>query len=144
MRERTIEPGEAQLRAFATGAAAIAPITMLNLLRYRDRADYARHPAEPPCSGREAYGRYAAGALPCIAAAGGRVVFMGAASDSVIGPTDETWDDVLLVEYPSGHALLDMIASPAYRAIVHHRSAALEDSRLIPLRAGSASFQTSA
>ena len=43
----------------------------------------------------------------------------------------ETWDEVLLVEYPSRDAFVAMVQSPAYQAIVHHRSAALRDARLI-------------
>ena len=31
---------------------------MINLLRYRDRAAYAKDSGAEPCSGREAYGRY--------------------------------------------------------------------------------------
>lgn len=41
------------------------------------------------------------------------------------------WDDVILVEYPSKDTFLQMIASRAYKNIVGHRIAALEDSRLI-------------
>ena len=40
---------------------------------------------------------------------------------------------VLLVTYPTAQAFLDMIQSPDYQAIVYHRSAALSDSRLIPM-----------
>ena len=140
---KNIEPTPDRLRAFAEHSAGIAPITMLNLLHYREQADYSKHPHETVCSGRDAYRRYAAGAMPCIEAFGGRLVFAGAAAASVIGPEGERWDDVLLVEYPSGQALLDMLASASYRAIAHHRSAALADSRLIPIRGGSPSFQSS-
>lgn len=140
MTSATIEPTGDQLRAFAADAANIAPITMLNLLRYRAQADYSQHPHETPCSGREAYGRYAQAVAPCLAAVGARAVFAGAAAASLIGPTDERWDDVLLVEYPSGQALLTMLGSPEYRAIGHHRHAALADSRLVPLRGGQPSF----
>lgn len=141
MTSTTIEPTGDQLRAFAAGAAGIAPITMLNLLRYRAQADYGPHASEAACTGREAYGRYAEAVAACLAAVGARVVFAGAAADSLIGPPDERWDDVLLVEYPSGQALLTMLGSPQYRAIGHHRQAALADSRLVPLRGGQPSFQ---
>jgi len=144
MTTRTIEPTAEQLRSFVAHDAGIAPLTMLNLLRYRAQADYSGHPEETACAGREAYRRYAAEALRCIEMVGGRVVFMGAAAASLIGPTDEKWDDVLLVEYPSGQAFLEMVGSARYRAIVHHRAAALADSRLVPMRAGAAAFQARA
>jgi len=44
---------------------------------------------------------------------------------------------VLLVEYPSREAFASMIQSSAYAAIVHHRTAALRDSRLIATTARS-------
>ncbi len=49
----------------------------------------------------------------------------------LLGPTTERWDDALLVQYPSKQAFLRMIGDPDYQAITVHRTAALEDSRLI-------------
>jgi uncharacterized protein (DUF1330 family) len=132
---QTIEPSGAQLRIFADATAADAPIIMLNLLRYRAQANYSDHPHEPPCSGRDAFKRYARLSIVCIEASGGKVLFMGNAAASVIGPIDEQWDDIFLVQYPSRAAFLQMIATPEYRAINFHRSAALQDSRLIPVQA---------
>jgi hypothetical protein len=37
----------------------------------------------------------------------------------------------VLVRYPSAQAFVNMVSSSEYRAISFHRSAALEDSRLI-------------
>jgi uncharacterized protein (DUF1330 family) len=132
---QTIEPSHEQLQAFAGQPDDGEPIVMLNLLRYRQRADYAQHPQQTPCSGRDAFKRYAKSSLVCIEAAGGKVLFIGAAQPAVIGPEAEQWDEIFLVHYPSRRAFLDMIASAEYRAIAFHRSAALQDSRLIPARA---------
>ena len=126
-------PSEEQLAAFAAGGDG--EITMLNLLRYRDEADYSERPDETPCSGREAYQRYAAVALECVGKAGGRLVFAGAAAATVIGPADEQWDDVLLVAYPDRAAMMAMLESDEYQACTYHRTAALSDSRLVPLSA---------
>jgi uncharacterized protein (DUF1330 family) len=49
----------------------------------------------------------------------------------VIGPPEERWDDVLLVRYPAFSVLQKLFANPQYQAAVFHRTAALEDSRLI-------------
>jgi uncharacterized protein (DUF1330 family) len=108
---------------------------MLNLLRYRERALYPAGSGAAPCSGREAYQRYAAVALQKVASVGGRIVWMGAVAASVIAPAGEEWHDVALVEYPSRKAFLAMIALPDYQAAVVHRTAALEDSRLVATRA---------
>jgi len=60
-------------------------------------------------------------------------LFLGKAAAPVIGPVEERWDEVLLVEYPSLKAFIEMVNSDAYQLIVYHRTAALKDSRLIPI-----------
>ena len=132
---QTIQPTREQLRAFAEQPDDGAPIVMLNLLRYRERADYSQHPEQVPCSGREAFKRYAKHSIACIEGVGGKVLFIGAALDTVIGPETEHWDEIFLVRYPSRRAFLDMIASADYLAISFHRGAALHDSRLIAAHA---------
>ena len=49
----------------------------------------------------------------------------------LIGPQDKDWHLAVLVRYPSAGAFLDMTTSEEYLTIVAHRTAALEDSRLI-------------
>jgi uncharacterized protein (DUF1330 family) len=118
------------------------PITMLNLLAYRVAADYHNHPAEIACSGKEAYKRYSDAITPLLTTHGGKVVFVGAANPTVIGPDAEQWDDVMLVEYSTPKAFINMATSPEYAAASIHRSAALSDSRLVPMAAGKTRFQT--
>jgi uncharacterized protein (DUF1330 family) len=131
-----IEPEPERIRDFLSQGDPDAPIVMINLLRYRDRAVYpdgagADGAGAEPCSGREAYQRYGAEAARHVAEAGGRILWMGAVGSTVIGPADEAWDDAVLVEYPSRKAFLAMVSKPEYQASAVHRSAALEDSRLI-------------
>lgn len=128
---RNIEPTAEQLEVFANQHDDGTEIVMLNLLRYRDQANYPEHLEQPPCSGREAFKRYAKLSIGCIEGVGGKVIFIGAALATVIGPTAEAWDDIFLVRYPSRQAFLEMIASADYAAIAFHRAAALQDSRLI-------------
>jgi uncharacterized protein (DUF1330 family) len=114
------------------------PVTMLNLLRFRDVADYADAPELAPevaVSGERAYNVYAAHTLPFLRTAGGEVVFHGTGGPNFIGPDDERWDRVLLVRYPNIKAFLGMATNPEYLAGIGHRAAALEDSRLLPIEA---------
>ncbi len=60
-------------------------------------------------------------------------MYSGKSEAAVIGPVDEKWDEVLLVEYPSIAAFQEMGFSDEYRSVTYHRTAALEDSRLIPI-----------
>lgn len=109
------------------------PVVMLNLLRFHDRAAYADTDQAESCSGREAYKRYSQTSLQTIAAVGGRVIFGGKAHEALIGPQEECWHQAFLVQYPSPACFRAMMAMPQYQACVHHRTAALADSRLIPL-----------
>ena len=109
------------------------PLVMINLLRYREVAEYSKYPEALPCSGREAYRlRYLqGGALNVVRSNGGSVLWFGSVFGGVICPPDERWDDALLVQYPASDRLMKIYADPAYQAIAFHRTAALEDSRLI-------------
>lgn len=131
---RTVEPDIQDIVRFVE-AAPEQPVVMINLLRYRDQAAYPEDAPEgldtSPCTGREAYGRYGAVAAAEIARAGGRLVWLGAAQATLIGPPDEAWDDAVLVEYPSRRAFIQMVSRPEYLRGAPHRTAALEDSRLV-------------
>jgi len=127
----SIEPTAEQLQRLQRDAAHPGPIVMINLLRYREQANYPRGADATPCSGREAYQRYAAVALEKVASVGGKLVWMGIVKDAVIAPEGEEWDDAVLVHYPSRQAFLDMIVQPDYLAAAVHRTAALADSRLL-------------
>ena len=130
-----IEPTREQGQAFFS-APPSGPIVMLNLLRFRDIADYSAFPelAPPaPISGRRAYDRYAAHTLPFLRAAGGEVVFQGTGGPYLIGPDTDRWDLVLLVRHQSAQAFLSFASNRDYAAGLGHRVAALEDSRLLPM-----------
>jgi len=127
----SIEPQPERLRAFLEQGDDTAPIVMINLLRYREQAAYPAGSVHAPCSGREAYQRYAEAATREVQATGGRLLWLGRVTATVIGPGDETWDDAILVQYPSRRAFLQMASRPEYREIAVHRTAALSDSRLI-------------
>lgn len=129
-----VHPDRAVLEALSQ-LADDEPVVMLNLLRFRDHASYAEGSPHAPCSGREAYARYGAVAVRHVQAVGGKPVWMGDAQLTLIGPADEPWDEVLLVEYPSRKAFLTMASNPEYLACTVHRTAALADSRLIAMRA---------
>jgi uncharacterized protein (DUF1330 family) len=112
------------------------PIHMLNLIRLKDRADYpAGHPDHGKAiSGREAYRRYGQSIQPVFARLGARQVWAGRPQVMVTGPGSEQWDLAFIAEYPSAQAFIDMVRDADYRAnVVPHRTAAVEDSRLLRL-----------
>jgi len=118
-------------RTALAGVAEDRPIVMINLLRYRERAAYPEGSGAEPCSGRDAYRRYGQASIGLIIAVGGQVIWQGSPKAVLIGAPGEEWHKALLVRYPSKRAFLDMVSSADYQAIAVHRTAALEDSRLI-------------
>ncbi len=65
------------------------------------------------------------------------MIWCGAFELTLIGPAEERWDRCFIAQYPSVAAFVEMIRDPVYREAVKHRQAAVEDSRLIRLAAGS-------
>ncbi len=107
-----------------------APIVMLNLLKFRERAKYEDGRATA-LSGREAYMLYGEAMQKVVTKNGGKFLFMGTVSSLVIGTVDEMWDTVALVEYPSAAAFAKIAASPDVAEIGVHRAAGLEGQLLI-------------
>ncbi len=117
------------------GTPDTGPLVMLNLLRFRDEADYSHAPAlapAQPISGAEAYALYVEGMTPLLEASGGKLLYSGSAYGFLIGPADEYWDAVLLVEQAGKQAFLAFASDPESQAITAHRTAAIADSRLLP------------
>ncbi|MBX3083093.1 MAG: DUF1330 domain-containing protein [Anaerolineae bacterium] len=111
-------------------------IVMLNLLRFREIADYSAHPElapSTPISGAEAFQCYIDHTLPFLRESGGDLTFLGAGANFLIGPSDERWDLVMLVRQSSVESFLAFNSHQGYLAGLGHRTAAIEDSRLLPL-----------
>ncbi len=106
---------------------------MLNLVRFRDRAEYpVGHPlAGKGLTGAEAYAEYGRTSGPVFARVGGSVVWRGVMQAIVIGPPDEYWDTAFVARYPNSAAFLEMVTDPAYKIAVVNRQAAVRTSRLI-------------
>lgn len=111
-------------------------VVMLNLLRYRDVADYSASPElapSAPISGEAAYRLYMEHTKPYLERSGGRVLFFGRGGRFLIGPENERWDAALLVQQDSVASFMAFASNAEYLAGMGHRTAALEDSRLLPL-----------
>jgi uncharacterized protein (DUF1330 family) len=117
-REGVDAVNEKALAAFAHRAAdgPVGPVYMLNLLEFL------------PEGGAERYAEYGAAVAPLLERVGGRPVFAGQPAESLIG--EGSWDLMVLVEYPTRQAFLDMVSSPEYQEIAHLRSEALMRSEL--------------
>jgi uncharacterized protein (DUF1330 family) len=122
-------------RAFVLRGLA-GEVVMLNLLRFREIADYSANPElapSTPITGAEAYDRYVAHTLPLLRKSGGDLLFMGEGGPFLIGPEQERWDRALMIRQKSAGAFLAFAADEAYLVGIGHRGAAVSDSRLLPL-----------
>lgn len=118
-----IVPTPEQLQEFF-GAGEDGPFVMVNLLKFRERAQY--DDGDRGLSGAEAYALYSKDVVGLVAKNGGRPIFGGAVTGLMLGEVEDNWDMIALVEYPSLDAFRAMMTSPEYQEIAVHRAAGLE------------------
>ena len=88
------------------------PVVMLNLLKFK------------PDGGYENYIKYMQESNQYVAGVGGKMLFLGKPHELLNG--SETWDLMMLVEYPSRAKFLEMANNPDYIKIHEYREKALE------------------
>ncbi|MFG0335869.1 MAG: DUF1330 domain-containing protein [Maioricimonas sp. JB049] len=95
---------------------ASGPVTMLNLLKFRNRA------RDGNGTGRREYMKYANAAQQLVESRGGRVLWAGIIDGVALNEQgDVDWDWALLVYYPSRDAFVDLVTSPDYQRANAHR-----------------------
>jgi uncharacterized protein (DUF1330 family) len=137
--ETFIDPSPANFQAFKD-LPRDRPINMLNLLLYRDRAEYpeGHEHAGKGWSGRRAYEEYGRTSGPIFRKLGGTIIWRGSFETMVTGPEGRRWDDGFIAQYPNAGAFFAMIKDPEYQLAVVNRTAALVDSRLVRFAPGEA------
>jgi hypothetical protein len=135
----TTELDPKNISAAAAKIPPDTPFLMLNLLRYREEAAYNAKTEARFRTGKEAYFQ---GYLPAFNVVASRSevtrsikpVFIGSVVETIVGPTDEQWDDMALIEYPNFAAFQAVAESDEYlREAEPHREAALANLRLIAI-----------
>ena len=102
------------------------PVTMLNLMRFRERS------LDGNGSGWDAYLRYSALTIKLIKGRGGTIIWTGNAEAVALGmPDQHRWDYVALVRYPSRAVFLDMMTSAEYAAANVERENGCADHAII-------------
>ena len=121
----TLGPTAEQLTAL-TSRPADAPVLMVNLLKFETTG------------GLESYQRYAREVAPHLERVGATLRYAGTAPGVVIGDGERPWwDAILVVEYPTPQAIIDMVTTPEYAKVHEHRAAALQRGDLIATSAWS-------
>jgi hypothetical protein len=129
--EPTQESGAALFRRNISGT-----VVMLNMLRFKEEADYSATPElkpEKPIAGREAFQKYIDHTMPFLKESGGELLLLGSGGQFFIGPEDEQWDVVMLVKQSSLASFMEFATNADYLAGIGHRTAAIIDSRLLPI-----------
>ncbi len=121
--ENKVMPDEEQMKGFLEPDDG-KPIYMLNLLKYKDNAEY-HDGRETNLSGREAYHLYVEGVKKCLAKVGGEMTFSSTVRRLSIGSVDELWDEVAIAMYPNRTAMMQMMQLPEMAEIGLHRKAGL-------------------
>ncbi len=127
-----IDPGREGWQAFKD-LPRDRPIHMLNLIRFRELADYPEgHPMHGKgLTGAEAYAIYEQRFQELVADDGAAMVWEGPLECVVTGPAGE-WDKAFVMGYPHAGVFMAMVKNEAYvRDALPHRTAAVADSRLI-------------
>jgi uncharacterized protein (DUF1330 family) len=115
----SLEPTPEQVAALAQRPAD-EPVVMINLLK--SKAD----------GGRGSYLRYTQEVAPHLQRVGGTVRHAGASPGQVIGDGEKPWwDAIIVVEYPSPAAFLDMVSNEEYLKVHEYRAAGLDRGALI-------------
>ena len=134
-----IDPSPANFQAFKD-LPRDEPIHMLNLLEYREQAEYpeGHEHVGKGWSGRRAYEEYGKTSGPIFRRVGGTIVWRGAFQTMVTGPDAKRWHDGFIAHYPNAGAFFEMIKDPEHQQAVVNRTAALVDSRLMRFTPGEA------
>ena len=110
-----------QLQEFEPGKG---PVLMLNLLKFRDKAHYF-----------EQYLPAFQKAVAQLDINGVKVVLASEVIANIVASETDSWDMIVLVEYPDANAFKIIAESEAYHTIAEpHRLAALTDLKLLMTR----------
>jgi uncharacterized protein (DUF1330 family) len=115
----SLEPTPEQFAALAARPAD-APVVMVNLLKFKTPV------------GLDRYLQYGREVAPHLKRVGASVLYAGGAPAFVIGEGERPWwDAILVVQYPTPQAFIDMVTTDEYAEVHEHRAAGLERGDLI-------------
>lgn len=106
------------------------PVWMVNLMKYREVADYADG-RESAISGREADDLYTP--RESLAAIGAEIVFGGEVDQQLLGDAP-IWDRVGVVKYPTRRSFIEMQSRPDFQRQHVHKDAGMAETIVIGCR----------
>ncbi len=114
---------EYAIRLATTPADEDGPVYMVNLMKYREKADYTDG-TELNISGREADDLYAP--IGPLAAIGASMVFLAEVDTQLLGDAP-MWDRIAVVRYPTGRSFIDMQSRTDFKEKHVHKEAGMAE-----------------
>ncbi len=121
--KNSVGPNAEQIAGFMEPGPS-GPIYMVNLLKFKQRAEYADG-RETDLTGAEAYQIYIDAVTKLLVEFGGAGMFVAPVERLALGEVEELWDVVAIAMYPSRGAMRDMASSGTMQEIGVHRTAGL-------------------
>lgn len=115
------------LRMAATPPEDDSPVWMINLMKYRQIADYGDG-TKSVISGREADDLYAP--LDVLADIGAEIVFFGDVETQLLGDSP-IWDRIAVVKYPTRRSFVEMNSRPDFQEKHVHKDAGMQETIVI-------------
>ena len=110
-----------------TSLADDGPVWMVNLMKYREVADYVDG-RKTTISGQAADDLYSP--IDSLTAVGAEIVFLGDVDQQLLGD-DTVWDRIAVVKYPTRKSLIDMQSRPQFQESHKHKEAGMQKTFVI-------------
>jgi hypothetical protein len=123
--QNEVFPGNPETLAGLMQPGPDGPIFMINLLKFKDKAEY-EDGRETDLTGREAYMIYGRAVSQLLPKFGGVAMFVADVTFLSLGQVGELWDEVAIGVYPKRADMVRMSMSEEWREIAVHRSAGLD------------------
>ena len=117
-----------------TSPADDGPVWMVNLMKYREVADYVDG-RKTTISGQAADDLYSP--IDSLTAVGAEIVFLGDVDQQLLGD-NTVWDRIAVVKYPTRKSFIDMQSRPQFQESHKHKEAGMQKTFVIgcqPLQA---------
>ena len=121
--KNAVTPSPVQVAGFALGEDV--PFLAVNLIKFKEKAEYADG-RETDLTGREAYAIYTDEVIGHLDKVGAEPIFGGEVNRLILGEVEELWDVMAIAKYPTLQSFIEMVASPEYLKVYHHRIAGLK------------------
>ena len=124
--ENRVYPNREQMKGFFEEDSDNRPIFMINLLKFREKAEY-KDGRETLLSGSEAYALYGEIMEKHLNEIGGEITFKSKVTRITVGKVDELWDAIAIAKWPSKKVMGEnmMPTDPELLEGYQHREAGL-------------------